>query len=386
VKGPIDLPEESTTLPTMQRDDRGADTPLAGAGGAGVDSARAPLRRRLLPRLAAQDLAIDLGTANTLVFVRGEGILVSEPSVVAIDAQTGSVHAVGEQARGMIGRTPATITAVRPLRHGVIADFEVTEQMLRHFIGRVHRSRFAHPRVMICAPSGITGVEQRALMEACLAAGARSVHLIEECLAAAIGAGLAIGEPRANVVVDVGGGTSEVAVLSLGGIVVSRSLRTGGYDLDETVAAWMRQRHGLAIGERTAERVKLDVGAVSPDTTDASTPVRGRDPLSGLPREVEVTSEELRQVLEAPVSDIIAAVREALEETPPELASDISERGMLLAGGGALLRGFSARLEQETNVPVALAESPLTCVALGAGQALEEIELLERTSASAQAR
>jgi rod shape-determining protein MreB len=358
----------------------GIDRRLAGAGGAGVDSARAPLRRRLLPRLRAQDLAIDLGTANTLVFVRGEGIVVSEPSVVAIDSQTGAVHAVGEEAQGMIGRTPATITAVRPLRHGVIADFEVTEQMLRHFIGRVHHSRFAHPRVMVCAPSGITGVEQRALMQACLAAGARSVHLIEESLAAAIGAGLAIGEPRANVVVDVGGGTSEVAVLSLGGIVVSRSLRTGGYDLDETLATWLRQRHGLAIGETTAERVKLEVGAVHPDTTDARTAVRGRDPVSGLPGEVEVTSEELRGALEGPVLDIVASVKDALEETPPELASDISERGLLLAGGGGLLRGFRARLEEETNVPVMLAESPLTCVAEGAGQALEEIELLERTS------
>jgi rod shape-determining protein MreB len=358
----------------------GNERRLAGAGGAGVDSARAPLRRRLLPRLGAHDLAIDLGTANTLVFVRGEGIVVSEPSVVAIDAESGAVHAVGEEAQSMIGRTPATITAVRPLRHGVIADFEVTEQMLRHFIARVHRSRLVHPRLVICAPSGITDVEQRALMEACLAAGARSVHLIEESLAAAIGAGLAIGEPRANVVVDVGGGTSEVAVISLGGIVVSRSLRTGGYDLDEAVAAWLRHKHGLAIGETTSERVKLEVGAVAPDARDARTAVRGRDPVSGLPREVEVTSEELRRALDARILDIVAAVKEALEDTPPELASDISERGLLLAGGGALLRGFSARLEQETNVPVALADSPLTCVALGAGQALEEIELLERTS------
>jgi rod shape-determining protein MreB and related proteins len=357
-----------------------ADGRLTGAGGAGVDSARAPLRRRLFPRLGGQDLAIDLGTANTLVFARGQGIVVSEPSVVAIDSISGAVHAVGEEAQGMIGRTPATITAVRPLRHGVIADFEVTEQMLRHFIGRVHRSRLAHPRVMICAPSGITDVEQRALMEACLAAGARSVHLIEESLAAAIGAGLAIGEPRANVVVDVGGGTSEVAVISLGGIVVSRSQRTGGYDLDETVAAWLRNTHGLAIGETTAERVKLEIGAVDPDRSDATTAVRGRDPVSGLPREVQVTSDEMRRALEAPVVDIIAAVKEALEETPPELASDISERGILLAGGGVLLRGFAERMERETHVPVVVADSPLTCVALGAGQALDEIELLERTS------
>jgi rod shape-determining protein MreB len=363
-----------------------SDGRLAGAGGAGVDSARAPLRRRLFPRLGGQDLAIDLGTANTLVFARGEGIVVSEPSVVAIDSLSGAVHAVGEEAQGMIGRTPATITAVRPLRHGVIADFEVTEQMLRHFIGRVHRSRLAHPRVMICAPSGITDVEQRALMEACLAAGARSVHLIEESLAAAIGAGLAIGEPRANVVVDVGGGTSEVAVISLGGIVVSRSQRTGGYDLDEAVALWLRNTHGLAIGETTAERVKLEIGSTHPDTSEATTAVRGRDPVSGLPREVIVTSEELRHALESTVLDIVVAVKEALEETPPELASDISARGMLLAGGGVLLRGFAERVEQETNVPVVVADSPLTCVALGAGQALDEIELLERTATSARRR
>ena len=360
------------------------DGRLTGAGGAGVDSARAPLRRRLFPRFGGQDIAIDLGTANTLVFVHGEGIVVSEPSVVAIDTRTGAVHAVGEEAQGMIGRTPATITAVRPLRHGVIADFEVTEQMLRHFIGRVHRSRFAHPRVMICAPSGITDVEQRALIEACLAAGARSVHLIEESLAAAIGAGLAIGEPRANVVVDMGGGTSEVAVISLGGIVVSRSLRVGGYDLDEAVAAWLRNTHGLAIGETTAERVKLEVGAVDPDESDLRTAVRGRDPVSGLPREVEVTSAEMRRALEGPVLDIVAAVKGALEETPPELASDISERGILLAGGGVLLRGFAERIERETNVPVVVADSPLTCVALGAGQALDEIELLEQTSSGSR--
>jgi rod shape-determining protein MreB len=354
--------------------------------GAGVDSARAPLRRRLLPRLGGRDIAIDLGTANTLVFVRGEGIVVSEPSVVAVDTSTGAVHAVGEDAQQMIGRTPATISAIRPLRHGVIADFDVTEQMLRHFIARVHRSRFAHPRVMMCAPFGITDVEQRALVEAGVAAGARSVHLIEEPLAAAIGAGLAIDEPRANVVVDVGGGTSEVAVLSLGGIVVSRSLRVGGYDLDEAVAVWLRQKHGLAIGETTSERVKLEVGAVAPDRTEASTDVRGRDPVSGLPRQVDVPSEEIRQALESRVAEIVTEVKSALEETPPELASDLPQRGILLAGGGALLRGFAERLEAECNVPVRLAEDPLTCVALGAGRALDEMEMLERSSSASAHR
>ena len=352
----------------------------AAASGAGIDSKRSGARRRLLPRLGGRDIAIDLGTANTLVFVRGEGIVVSEPSVVAIDTRTGAVHAVGEDAQRMIGRTPATIAAVRPLRHGVIADFEVTEQMLRHFIGRVHQSRFAHPRVVMCAPSGITDVERRALTEACLAAGARSVSLIEEPLAAAIGAGLSIEQPRASVVVDVGGGTSEVAVISLGGIVVSRSLRVGGYDFDETIASWIRQHHGLAVGETTAEHVKLEAGGVSPDDSDLAAEVRGRDSLSGLPRQAMITSEELRQALERPVADIAAAVQAALEETPPELAADMPTRGILLAGGGALLRGLAERLASETNVPVTIAESPLTCVALGAGRALDEIELLERTA------
>lgn len=359
---------------------RGRYVPLAPVGGAGLGAARSPLRRRLLPRLGGQDIAIDLGTANTLVFVRGEGIVASEPSVVAVDTLSGAVHAVGEEAQRMIGRTPARITAVRPLRHGVIADFEVTEKMLRHFMGRVRGSRYARPRVMMCAPSGITGVERRALTEACVAAGARSVHLIEEPLAAAIGAGLAIEEPRANMVVDVGGGTSEVAVISLGGIVVSRSLRVGGYDLDEAAAAWLRSTHGLAIGETTAERVKLEVGSVAPDHTDGYCDVKGRDPVSGLPRQVDVASEEMRQALEGPVVEIVAEVKAALERTPPELASDIPQRGIVLAGGGALLRGFAARLEQETHVPTRLAESPLTCVALGAGRALDEIELLERAS------
>jgi rod shape-determining protein MreB len=358
---------------------------LVTAGGAGVDR-RSPVRRRFLPRLGGQDIAIDLGTANTLVFLRGSGIVLSEPSVVALDTVAGTVHAVGDEAQRMIGRTPATITAVRPLRHGVIADFEVTEQMLRHFMGRVHRGRFAHPRIMMCAPSGITDVERRALTEACLAAGARSVHLIEEPLAAAIGAELPIAEPRASVVVDVGGGTSEMAVISLGGIVISRSLRTGGYDFDEAVAGWLRSKHGLAIGETTAERVKLEVGGVEPDSTSESTEVRGRDPVSGLPREVEVTSAEVREALEPTVVEIVSAVTEALEQTPPELASDMPRRGVLLAGGGALLRGFAERLERETNIPVSPAESPLTCVALGAGRALEEIELLERAEARSGSR
>ena len=340
------------------------------------------MRRRLLPRLGGLDIAIDLGTANTLVFVRGEGIVASEPSVVAIDTDSGAVYAVGEDAQRMIGRTPARISAVRPLRHGVIADFEVTEKMLRHFMGRAHAGRRARPRVMMCAPSGITDVERRALTEACTAAGARSVHLIEEPLAAAIGAGLPIDEPRASMVVDVGGGTSEVAVISLGGIVVSRSLRVGGYDLDDAAAAWLRSTHGLAVGETTAERVKLEVGSVAPDLTAGHCDVKGRDPVSGLPRQVDVTSEEMRTALEDPVAEITLAVRDALETTPPELASDVFQRGIVVAGGGGLLRGFPERLESETNVPVHLADDPLTCVALGAGRALDEIEMLDRAGES----
>jgi rod shape-determining protein MreB len=338
-----------------------------------------------MPRLGAPDLAVDLGTANTLVCLRGQGVVVAEPSVVAIDGGTGKVHAVGEEAERMIGRTPASISAMRPLRHGVIADFEVTEAMLRHFIARVHRSRFAHPRLMMCAPSGITDVERRALEEASLAAGARSVQLIEEPMAAAIGAGLSIEEPVATTVVDVGGGTSEVAVISLGGTVVSRALRLGGYDLDEAIAVWVRANCGLAIGEVTAERVKLEVGCCMELEVPLVTQVRGRDPVTGLPREADVSSDDVRQAIEAPIVDIIDATKATLEETPPELASDITERGITLAGGGALLRGFAERLELETKVPVAIADEPLTCVALGAALALEEMELLERTAAGSAA-
>jgi rod shape-determining protein MreB and related proteins len=337
-------------------------------------------RRRYHARIGGRDIAIDLGTANTLVYLRGEGIRVSEPSVVAMDTRTADVHAVGEEAQRMIGRTPATISAVRPLRHGVITDFETTEAMLRHFIGRVHKSRFAHPRLVMCAPSGITDVERRALEEACLAAGARSVQLIEEPMAAAIGAGLPIAEPIATVVVDIGGGTSEVAVISLGGIVLSRSLRLGGYDFDEAVAGYIRRNHRLAVGETTSEAVKLDVGGCTPDGSDAVTQVRGRDPASGLPREAEVTSAEMRGALEPLVREIVDAVRDALENTPPELAADLTRRGIMLAGGGALLRGFAERLQAETHVPVGLADDPLSCVVLGAGHALEEIDVLERTA------
>src|SRR5918995_2148199 len=326
----------------------------------------------------SRDMAIDLGTANTLVYVRNSGIVASEPSVVAIDTHSGEVHAVGGEAKRMIGRTPATIKAIRPLRHGVIADFEVTEQMLRYFLRKVEHRRMGRPRLVMCAPSGVTEVEQRAIVDASLAAGARQVHLIEEPLAAAIGAGIAIEEPVGNMVVDVGGGTSEVAVISLGGIVISTSLRVGGYEFDDAVAGWIRRHHRLAIGETTSEAVKREIGGVVPDQTEAVTEVRGRDPVSGLPREAAINSAEMRNALEPLAVEILDSVKDALENTPPELAADLTRHGILMAGGGALLSGFRERLERETGVPVRLADDPLTCVVLGAGRAIEEIEVLER--------
>ncbi len=324
------------------------------------------------------DMAIDLGTANTVVYVRGRGIVLSEPSVVAIDERTGEVHAVGSEAQMMIGRTPASISADRPLRHGVIADFEVTEAMLRRFMEKVLSSRFSRPRLVMCAPSGVTEVERRAVEEASLSAGAREVHLIEESLAAAIGAGLPIAEPVGRMVVDIGGGTSEVAVISLGGLVVSRSLRVGGYDMDEAITTYIRNEHRMAIGSQSAEAIKLAVAAATPQAEDLVAEVRGRDLMSGLPREVKLSSEEVRGAIAGPLADILAAVHATLEETPPELAADITKEGILLAGGGALLRGLEERLEAETGMPVRVADAPLECVALGAGQSLEELDRMGR--------
>ena len=307
------------------------------------------------------DMAIDLGTANTVVYVRGRGIVLSEPSVVAIDERTGEVHAVGSEAQLMIGRTPASISADRPLRHGVIADFEVTEEMLRRFMGKVLSSRFSRPRLVMCAPSGVS-----------------EVHLIEESLAAAIGAGLPIAEPVGRMVVDIGGGTSEVAVISLGGLVVSRSLRVGGYDLDEAITSHIRNEHRMAIGSQSAEAIKLAIAAATPQAEELVTEVRGRDLTSGLPREVQLTSADVQAAIEGPLTDILAAVHAALEETPPELAADITKEGILLAGGGALLRGLVDRLEAETGMPTRVADAPLECVALGAGQSLEELDRMAR--------
>jgi rod shape-determining protein MreB len=339
-------------------------------------SRRDASRRHLAPTLGVEDMAIDLGTANTLVYVGGQGIVVSEPSVVASDSLTGRVHAVGSEAERMIGRTPANISAMRPLRHGVIADFEVTEQMLRYFIRRVLDRRRAHPRLIVCAPSGVTEVEKRAVEEASLAAGARRVHLIEEPIAAAIGAGLGIAEPVGRMVVDVGGGTSEVAVISLGDIVVSRSVRVGGYEMDEAVAHYLRRVHQLAIGPQTAEAIKVAIGSAVPLETEIETEVRGRHLVTGLPTKIQLSSAEAREAVLGPTGEIMLAIKDTLEHTPPELAGDIARHGILLAGGGTLLNGFGQLVAQETGMPVHLAESPLTCVALGSGQALGHFDQL----------
>ena len=325
-----------------------------------------------------RDLAIDLGTANTLVYERGRGIALSEPSVVAIDTETGAVHAVGDDAKRMIGRTPANIAAIRPLRHGVIADFEVTERMLHYFIHRVQSSRWGRSRVVMCVPSSVTEVEQRAVEEACVAAGARQVHLIEEPIAAAIGANLPIAEPRGSMIVDIGGGTSEVAVLSLGGIVVSESLRIGGYDFDDAITLHMKRAHTMAIGSTTAEDLKLEIGSAVALEPELEAKVRGRDLASGLPKTVLISSEELRGACSEQLQAIVDTVQSTLEQTPPELAADVAEEGIVLAGGGSLLKGLDVLLGDETHLPVRIAESPLTCVAIGAGRSLEEFELLER--------
>jgi rod shape-determining protein MreB and related proteins len=333
-----------------------------------------------LTGFGGRDMAVDLGTANTLVYVRGRGIVLSEPSVVAIDQRTGEVHAVGLEAKRMLGRTPGTISAIRPLKDGVIADFDVTEQMLRHFIQKVHQHRFAHPRVVVCVPSGVTGVEKRAVEEATLSAGARKAYLIEEPMAAAIGAGLPVAEPTGNMIVDIGGGTTEVAVISLGGIVVSQSLRVGGDEMDEAIINHIKREYKLLIGQQTAEEIKLEVGSAFPLKEEVQAEVRGRDMLSGLPKTVILSSEEVRLALEEPVSQIIESIKATLDKTPPELAADIMDRGIVLAGGGSLLQGLDERLRHETHMPVHLAESPLTCVAVGSGRSLEEFEAIHRAA------
>jgi rod shape-determining protein MreB and related proteins len=337
---------------------------------------------RNVGRLRGDDIAVDLGTANTVVFVRGHGIALFEPSVVAVDEGTGEVLAVGAEARRMIGRTPATIRATRPLRHGVIADFEVTEGMLRHFMRRTIGSSRRHPRVILCVPSGITEVERRAVEEATLVAGAREARLIEEPMAAAIGADLPIAEPRASMIVDIGGGTTEVAVISLGGMVVWQSIRVGGYEMDEAIVDHVKKQHSLLIGQERAEEAKIAIGSAVDVEELEDVEVAGRDMLTGLLRRLPVSAGEVREALEAPLVRIVDAVKDTLERTPPELSADVVDRGIVLAGGGALLKGMDERLRTETGLPTHVVDSPLTCVAVGAGRSLEEFEAISRSSGS----
>jgi rod shape-determining protein MreB and related proteins len=333
----------------------------------------------------SNDLAIDLGTANTLVYLKGKGIVVSEPSVVAVQKdQAGhkKVLAVGMEAKKMLGRTPGSIVAIRPMKDGVIADFDITEEMLRYFIQKVHnRKALVRPRIVICVPSGITQVEKRAVKESAESAGAREVYLIEEPMAAAIGAGLPITEANGNMIVDIGGGTTEVAVISLAGIVYAKSVRVGGDKLDEAIVQYMKRKYNLLIGERTAEQIKIEIGSAYQDEGETQTmDVKGRDLVSGIPKTMSISSEEICEAISEPVNTIVEAVRIALERTPPELAADIVDKGIVLAGGGALLRNLDKMLHNETGLPVVQAEDPLSCVVLGSGKVLDELDLLRRVT------
>lgn len=327
-------------------------------------------------KLFSNDIGIDLGTATVLVYVKGKGIVLKEPSVVAIDANTNKLYAVGEEARRMLGRTPASIQAIRPLADGVISDYYLTEQMIKAFIGKVTKRRFFKPRIMICVPSGVTEVEQRAVIDAAHQAGARKVYIIEEPIAAAIGAGVDISQPRGMMIVDIGGGTTDVAVISLGSIVVSRSIKTAGDEFDEAVIKYIRKKYSLNIGARTAENVKISIGCVYPREKDITIDIRGGSLLSGLPETIKVTSEEIREAFEDVVVEIIDAVKLVLEQTPPELVGDILQDGILLTGGGALVHGLDKRLQKETGINVYLADDIVSCVAKGAGAALEHIDQL----------
>jgi rod shape-determining protein MreB len=329
--------------------------------------------------LLGGDLAVDLGTANTLVYARGRGILLNEPSVVAIDSRTDTVVAVGIEAKRMIGRTPDYIHAIRPLKDGVIADYDSTAEMLRYFVRKVMRRRMlSGPRVVVCVPSGITSVEQRAVSESVYAAGARRVHIIPEPMAAAIGAGLPVSQPAGSMIIDIGGGTSEVAVLALGGIVASTSLRVAGDAIDRAIAEHIRQQFGLQVGERTAEELKIAIGSAYPIAAPLRAQIRGRDVASGMPRDVTVTSEEVRRAIDVPVLAIVEAVRATLDRCPPDLAGDLVSRGIVLTGGGALLRGLDARLQHEIGVPVLVAERPLDSVVLGTGTVVEHFDQLQK--------
>lgn len=327
----------------------------------------------------SRDMGIDLGTANTLVHLKGKGIVISEPSVVAIQRDTGDVLAVGDEAKQMIGRTPGNIIAVRPLKDGVIADFDVTQTMLKYFIKKAIDSKsFIRPRVVVGVPSGVTEVEKRAVIDATIQAGAREAYLIEEPMAAAIGAGLPVHEPTGNMVVDIGGGTTEVAVISLGGIVTSRSIRIGGDELDEAIIQYIKRTYNLMIGERTAEEVKITIGSAITPAIDETMDIRGRDLVTGLPKTITIKSSEIQKALSEPVYGIIEAVKVTLEKTPPELAADIMDRGIVMTGGGALLKGLDTLLNKETGMPIHISEDALECVAAGTGKALESIDLLKK--------
>src|SRR5687768_5022373 len=330
--------------------------------------------------MVSRDIGVDLGTANMLVHVRGRGIVISDPSVLAKASRTGAILAIGAEAKRMVGRTPASITAVRPLRDGVISDFDITEQMLRYFIQKVHNgiALLPRPRVIIGIPSGVTEVEKRAVQDAALSAGAPWARLVEEPMAAAIGAGLPVNEPSGSMVVDIGGGPTEVAVTSLGGIVVSRSIRIGGDEMDQDIVSYARREFNLLMGERTAEDIKIAIGSAYPLDEEVTTFFRGRDLLTGLPRSIEVTSAQIREAIEPSVQAIVDAVKDTMEETPPELVADIMDQGIYVAGGGALLKGLDTRISEATQMAVHIADEPLTCVARGTGKILENLELYER--------
>lgn len=339
-----------------------------------------------LAGMFSNDLAIDLGTANTLVYVKGRGIVTNEPSVVAVRNEAkGSkkILAVGIEAKNMLGRTPGSIVAIRPMKDGVIADFEITEAMLRYFIERVHNRRtMVKPRIIICVPYGITEVEKRAVRESAESAGAREVYLIEEPMAAAIGAGLPITEPSGNMIIDIGGGTTEVAVISLAGIVFSKSVRVGGDKMDESIINYLKRKYNLLIGERTAEQIKINIGTAYPEEEMQHMHIKGRDLVAGIPKTIEINSEEIREAITEPINAIVETVRVALEKTPPELAADIVDKGIVLAGGGALIRNLDVLLREETGLPIMIAEDPLSAVVIGSGKALDQIDVLDNVATS----
>lgn len=330
----------------------------------------------------AKNMGVDLGTANTLVYIKGKGIVAREPSVVAINTNTKEVLAVGEEAKKMIGRTPGSIVAIRPLKDGVIADFDVTKSMLKYFIRKASNGKtLFQPKVVVCVPSGVTEVEKRAVEEAAVHAGARDAYLIEEPMAAAIGAGLPVHEATGSMIVDIGGGTTEVAIISLGGIVTSKSIRVGGDELDESIVSFIKKEYSLLIGERTAETAKITIGSADKDCELTTMQIRGRDMITGLPKTIDVSSKEIYSALKEPVSNILEAIKSTLEKTPPELSADIMEQGIMLSGGGALLDGIDRLIIAETGMPVTIAEDPLDCVAIGTGRALDNIDVLKKASA-----